>query len=101
MRDRLTDIVSPWLAQDIGPFISGELLGSGQRNEIELVDPAIGKPFARVYGATAADVDAAVGAASAAMVDAAWNLATPVDRANWLLKIADGLMKHSEELAGL
>ena len=101
MRDRLANKLAPWLSQDLGPFISGELLGCGERDEIQLVDPAIDEPFAKVYGATTEDVEVAVSAASSAMIDASWNSATPADRANWLLKIADCLTNHSEELAAL
>ena len=101
MRDRLADKLAPWFSQDLGPFISGELLGRGERDEIQLVDPAIEEPFAKVYGATTEDVEAAVSAASSAMTDASWNSATPADRANWLLNIADCLTNHSEELAAL
>lgn len=60
-------------------------------------DPATGEPLATVQGAGAEQVDAAVRTAHAAHYD--WRARTPRDRGAYLLKAAEAIREHAEEIA--
>jgi aldehyde dehydrogenase (NAD+) len=64
---------------------------------IDVVNPADGSVVASVPAGTAADVDKAVAAASAAFP--AWAATEPAERAAVLQRIADGLQSRNEEIA--
>ncbi|HEU4538435.1 MAG TPA: gamma-aminobutyraldehyde dehydrogenase [Polyangiaceae bacterium] len=79
-------------------FIDGDFQpGEGEADEV--VNPATGERIARVAGASARQVDAAVAAATAAA--AGWAKVAPRDRAALLLKLADALEARGAELAAL
>jgi len=64
----------------------------------EVINPATGKVIAQVPKGTAEDVNLAVRAARDAFDDV-WYDTTPRDRSEMLLKLADVVMLHAEELA--
>jgi aldehyde dehydrogenase (NAD+)/betaine-aldehyde dehydrogenase len=64
-------------------------------------DPATGRTLARVGLAGQNDVDAAVGAARAAMDDPAWRDMPRPERARLLWRLADLVEQHGDELARL
>ncbi len=64
---------------------------------IDVVNPATGETIATVPNASAEDVDAAVERARNALPD--WLEATPGERAELLLKLADVISDNAEELA--
>ncbi|MDX6414044.1 MAG: aminobutyraldehyde dehydrogenase, partial [Gaiellaceae bacterium] len=64
---------------------------------IDVVNPATGETIASVPNASADDVDAAVERAKKALPD--WLDATPGERAELLLKLADVISDNAEELA--
>src|SRR5438067_11824633 len=66
---------------------------------MEVLNPATGETIAEVPRATAADVDRAVQAAKKALPE--WLETTPGERAEVLLKLADLIDEHAEELAQL
>jgi 1-pyrroline dehydrogenase len=78
-------------------FVGGTWVDSAGGGTMEVLNPATGEAIARAQASTAEDVDAAVEAASAAYVD--WFDATPGERAELLLKLADVLDANAEELA--
>jgi aldehyde dehydrogenase (NAD+) len=82
-------------------FIGGEWVAAASGATFETVDPATGTAWARVPEAGAADVDAAVGAARAALADPAWAELTPAGRGRLLRRLADVLRRDAEELAVL
>ncbi|MFE4872600.1 aldehyde dehydrogenase family protein [Streptomyces sp. NPDC056682] len=67
--------------------------------ELQVLNPATAEVIATVQGATAADVDAAVGRARSAQRD--WAAAAPADRARLLRRFAATVDEHIEELARL
>jgi betaine-aldehyde dehydrogenase len=69
----------------------------GGRRAIE--NPATGETVAEVSEATAQDVDAAVQAAHTAFYDGRWSKKTPSERSLALLKLADLIEAHSEEIS--
>jgi malonate-semialdehyde dehydrogenase (acetylating)/methylmalonate-semialdehyde dehydrogenase len=80
-------------------FINGKSRGGVSGREGDVFNPALGRVSARVPLASAAEVDAAVAAASAAF--AAWRETPPLKRARILFKFKDLLDRHQDELAEL
>jgi 1-pyrroline dehydrogenase len=66
---------------------------------MDVVNPATGETIAQVPSGTQADVDRAVQAAKDALPD--WLETTPGERAEALLKLADLIDEHTDELAEL
>jgi acyl-CoA reductase-like NAD-dependent aldehyde dehydrogenase len=67
----------------------------------ETINPATEETLTRVPEADAADVDVAVAAARQAFEAPTWNGISPHARTNLLLKVADAVEQHAEELAVL
>ena len=79
-------------------FIGGTAVqGKGATREI--VDPATGQPVATLRDSTPEQVDQAVTAARSAY--ATWSQLTPGERARVLLRFADLVEEHADELARL
>ncbi|MGB0244160.1 MAG: aminobutyraldehyde dehydrogenase, partial [Candidatus Nanopelagicales bacterium] len=70
---------------------------SGSRSD--LVDPTTGEVFAQAPVSQAADIDAAYAAAERAFE--VWGNTTPAERQMALLKIADAIESHADELIAL
>ncbi|SDG89173.1 aminobutyraldehyde dehydrogenase [Pseudomonas benzenivorans] len=79
-------------------LINGRLV-SGEGANLAVLDPALGSPLLHLNEASAEQVDAAVRAAAAAF--AGWSQTAPKDRALLLLRLADKIEAHAEELAKL
>ncbi|WP_326584869.1 aldehyde dehydrogenase family protein [Streptomyces sp. NBC_00481] len=82
-------------------FIGGEWQAAASGAEFETLDPATGQPHAQVSLAGAAEADAAVRAARAALENPDWAGLTPARRARILWRIGDLIEEHAEELAEL
>jgi 1-pyrroline dehydrogenase len=80
-------------------FIDGEFVDSVSGATMEVLNPATGEVIAEVPSATAEDVERAVKAAQGAWET--WQDVTPKDRMELLLKLADIVDEHAEELARL
>lgn len=70
---------------------------SGERRDS--IDPATGRVLAQVAECDAEDVDAAVGAARTAFESGAWSHAAPAHRKQVLLRLAQLITTHADELA--
>jgi 1-pyrroline dehydrogenase len=81
-------------------FIGGEWSDASDGNTREIVSPATGDAIAEVPEGTAADVDRAVAAAKKAY-DETWSDATPGERMRALLKMADIVEEHADEIGRL
>ena len=79
-------------------FIGGEWTPSSGGDAQEVVNPATGKVIAHVPKGTAEDVDRAVAAARKAF-DEGWSDSTPRMRSEAMLKLADAIEEHGDELA--
>ena len=80
------------------------LIGAEWRDAIsgaslDVRDPATGETVTTVPAADAADVDLAVRQARTAFESREWGAARPVDRERWLLRLADLVDRHAQELA--
>ncbi len=80
-------------------FLAGAWVAAEERATRPVYDPATGEVLTTVADATAADVDAAVAAASAAFADRRWSGMVPLERARILGRVADLIEQNLEELA--
>jgi phenylacetaldehyde dehydrogenase len=82
-------------------IIGGEHVPAASGKLTSVHNPATGEVIAQVAESDAADVDAAVKAARRAFESAEWSRMRPADRELKLLRLADLMEKHAEELAQL
>src|SRR5512133_90659 len=80
-------------------FVGGKWVDAVDGGTMEVLNPATGETIAEVPRGTQADVDRAVEAAKEALPE--WLETTPGERAEALLKLADALEEHADELAEL
>jgi 1-pyrroline dehydrogenase len=80
-------------------LVGGEWIDSVSGETMDVLNPATGETIAEVPRGTAEDVGRAVEAATKALPE--WLETTPGERAEALLKLADLLDEHAEELAQL
>jgi betaine-aldehyde dehydrogenase len=80
-------------------FIGGTFVDSDAGAMSDVVDPATGQVVARAPISGTEEVDAAYAAADAAFGE--WGRTTPSERQQALLKIADAIETHAEELIAL
>ena len=80
-------------------FIDGELVDAADGQTEEVTNPATGEAIAEMQLSGAEDVDRAVAAAKRAFPG--WAATTPGERAAAIIKLADLLEEHAEELADL
>jgi 1-pyrroline dehydrogenase len=80
-------------------FIGGGWADSASGETLDVINPANDQVIAKVPKSAAEDVDRAVQAAANAFP--AWGAATPADRSNALLKLADAIEARGEEIGRL
>jgi phenylacetaldehyde dehydrogenase len=80
-------------------FIGGKWRSASSGETFDVVDPANAQVFARAASGDAADIDAAVLAARRAFEAGPWASMTPAQRARLLLKLADLIESHGDEIA--
>src|SRR5436853_3569236 len=98
------EAASPALAwlnerQPFGLFINNQWVEPASGQHLESINPATGKPLARIASANSADVDKAVAAARAAFET--WGKTPGHVRARYLYALARHIQKHSRLLAVL
>ena len=82
-------------------FIDGAFVNSVAGDRFVTRNPATGQELATIANCHSEDVDIAVKAARRSFDEGVWRKRTPLERKLVLLKFADLLEKHSEELAVL
>ncbi len=92
--------VSAFLRSPHGLLIDGESGPARSGADMPLYDPATGAELARVARAGAEDVDRAVAAARRAF-EGSWAGQRPADRERLLLRLAERVEAHGEQLAQL
>src|SRR4029077_1189441 len=91
-----------WLgphSRRVGHFINAAFQAPAQGQYFDTADPSTGETLASVAQGSAADIDAAVKAARAALP--LWQSLTPHARARYLYALARQVQKHSRRLAVL
>ncbi|GAA1828456.1 aminobutyraldehyde dehydrogenase [Microlunatus capsulatus] len=91
--------VPPSAPRTVQNYVDGRLVDSTATEFTELVDPTNGEVTGRSPKSTPEEVDAAVRAAERAFTT--WRRTTPSQRQAALLKLADALEAHSDELVEL
>jgi betaine-aldehyde dehydrogenase len=84
------------VVRELHNFIGGKLVDAASDRRAELINPSTGEAFATTPVSSEADVDAAFGAAAEAFET--WRDATPSERSLALLRIADAIEAHADEL---
>jgi malonate-semialdehyde dehydrogenase (acetylating) / methylmalonate-semialdehyde dehydrogenase len=85
--------------KDLGHWINGKTVAGTSGRQGDIFDPAVGEKAGRVAFASAAEVDAAVQAARAALPG--WAATTPLRRARIMFNLKALLEQHIDELAEL
>jgi 4-guanidinobutyraldehyde dehydrogenase/NAD-dependent aldehyde dehydrogenase len=90
-------------ARDLAPrtqaFIDGRYRDAASGATFDCINPATGKLLARVAACDEEDVNRAVSSARAVFRKASWAGLAPAKRKHVLLRFADVIRKHTEELA--
>jgi gamma-glutamyl-gamma-aminobutyraldehyde dehydrogenase/4-guanidinobutyraldehyde dehydrogenase/NAD-dependent aldehyde dehydrogenase len=87
------------LAIDGRAFIGGERVQARSGQHIDCISPIDGRKLAEVARCLDADVDAAVAGARAAFEDRRWAGKAPAERKRVLVRFADLMLEHRDELA--
>ncbi len=82
-----------------GAFIGGKFVPAASGETFDCISPIDGRSVAKIASCSEKDVDAAVAAARAAFDKGVWANMDPKARKKIMLRFADLLEKHSEELA--
>ena len=85
--------------QELRNFVGGEHVEAADGRRSDLVDPSTGEVFASAPVSSAEDVDRAYRAATTAFES--WRDTTPGERQRALLKLADLVEEHADELVEL
>lgn len=80
-------------------FIDGRSVAARSGKTFDTVNPATGQRLAQVAEGGAADIDDAVAAARRALEQGPWARFKPFDRQQVMLKLADLIERHYDELA--
>jgi 4-guanidinobutyraldehyde dehydrogenase / NAD-dependent aldehyde dehydrogenase len=80
-------------------FIDGRYTDAASGATFDCINPATGKLLARVAAGDAEDIDRAVSSARAAFRKGSWANLAPAKRKKVLLRFADLIREHAEELA--
>ena len=87
------------LAPECRAFIDGRYVGAASGATFDCVSPTDGRTIAKVASTDAADVDVAVAAARRAFERGSWSRQSPRERKRVLLRFAELLLEHRDELA--
>ncbi len=80
-------------------FIDGAFASAASGERITTVNPATGRDLAQIAAGGAEDIDRAVRAARRSFEAGIWSRAAPAERKRVLLRLADLIELHAEELA--
>lgn len=98
---RLGANVTAFLARPHRLLIDGQWVEPRSERRFDVEDPGTGAVIARVAEGTAADIDLAVAAARRAFESGPWAATRPAERTRLLLRLADLIEQHGDELAQL
>ncbi len=87
------------LAPRTNAYIDGRYVPAASGATFPCVNPATGKPIVQVASCEAADIDRAVAGARRAFESGHWSRRAPAARKKVLLRFAELIRKHREELA--
>ncbi|RDU96248.1 aldehyde dehydrogenase family protein [Trinickia dinghuensis] len=97
----VSNAVKAFLSRELSLFIDGAPCPAHSSTRLDVFDPSTGQKLASVPDADAIDVDRAVANARQAFREGRWRSLRPAERERILLRFADVLDAHGEELAQL
>lgn len=97
----ILDSVVRFLDRQHGLYINGQWQTSQAESRLAVYNPADGKQISCTADANAADVELAVTSAHQAFTTGVWAQRLPAERERILLRFADLVEQHAEELAQL
>jgi betaine-aldehyde dehydrogenase len=86
--------------RELQNFIDGAFVGARDGASTDIVNPSTGEVFATAPQSGPGDVDAAFHAAARAF-EGVWRDTTPSERMGYLLKMADAIESHAEEMVAV
>lgn len=95
----ISDATRQFVGTPRAMLIDGEWVQAMSGRTLPVFDPASGEQFATVPAGAAEDIDRAVAAARRAFEGPDWRKFRPVDRERLLLRLADEVEAHGDELA--
>ena len=95
------DSVNSFLKRNHGLYIDGGWISAQSTDTLPIFDPSTGQQISTTIDANAYDVERAVTSAHKAFVSGVWSRRLPAERERILLRYADLLEQHAEELAQL
>src|SRR5690242_2667195 len=98
---RHESLVACFLARTHQLFIDGQFVPSQSGQTFDVINPATGELDARAEAAGAPDIDRAVRAPRKAFDSGPWPNLAAAARRNLLLKLADAIEAHADEIATL
>ncbi len=101
LHSALGDVAAKFIRSDHQLLIDGRWQPAVSGKTFEVQDPGTGATIARVAEGEAADIDLAVAAARRALESGDWPKLKPADRTKLLMRLADLIEQHGDELAEL
>lgn len=97
----LADGTKSFLARSHRLLVGGDWIAASGGEPISVINPADGKAICEIGEASASDVDKAVSAARKAFETGPWPAMKPGTRSLLMMRLADMMERHCEELAQL
>ena len=97
----MSNRTAAFIAKEQGVFIDGTARPGRSGRIVADVNPSTGEVLGEVVVGDESDVDAAVAVAQAAFDDGRWRLLAPAEKSRILLRFADLIEQHGDELAEL
>lgn len=97
----LADGTKSFLARSHRLLVGGDWISASGGEPISVINPADGKAICEIGEASAGDVDKAVAAARKAFESGPWPAMKPGERSLLMMRLADAMERHCEELAQL
>ncbi|WP_263144941.1 aldehyde dehydrogenase family protein [Pseudomonas sp. RIT-PI-AD] len=101
LHPRLDAAAADFIRREHRLLIDGRWVAASSGRLFEVEDPGTGRIIARVAEGVARDIDLAVDAARRAFDGGDWPKLKPADRSRLLLRLADLIERHGDELAQL
>ena len=101
LHPRLGAAAAGFIRREHRLLIDGRWVPASSGKLFDVEDPGTGQHIARVAEGSAQDIDLAVDAARRAFSSGEWPRLKPVDRSRLLLRLADLIERHGDELAEL
>jgi len=99
MTYRISETVQRFLSQPKGLYIEGQALAGTSESPLSILNPSTGQQLCEFLPGSAADVDRAAASGIQAFEDGRWRLKPPAERTRILIRLAELIDAHNDELA--